>query len=386
MTKLEEITELDRLCEAFKAVRKASAWKSSTQRYGADVIMQSLKLQRDVRSGKYQQGELLHFTLNERGKERDIHAPTVRDRVLQKVVNQDILLKCPRKYLIYDNFASLTGRGTALARKRHLIHLRKFIAEHGPDGYVLQIDIHHYFESINHSTCWQMVGPHIPESVRPLVRYLIDNAAEGNAGLNLGSEVPQTLAVYYLHPVDDYCKIVKGVKFYGRYMDDIYIFGKSKTELRELLAGVKAQLAALHLEVNERKTHIIKLSHGYVFMQLKYRILPNGKVLVTPAPAKITRERRKLKAYKRLRDAGKLSMREIQNAYKSWRQCIIKDCSCVRSVLNLDALYEELFGEAPGRNRKSDSQRTRWSIPDAPGEKRYIMAETPFTARIGIYI
>lgn len=118
MTKLEEITELDRLCEAFKAVRKASAWKSSTQRYGADVIMQSLKLQRDVRSGKYQQGELLHFTLNERGKERDIHAPTVRDRVLQKVVNQDILLKCLRKYLIYDNFASLTGRGTALARKR----------------------------------------------------------------------------------------------------------------------------------------------------------------------------------------------------------------------------------------------------------------------------
>ena len=386
MTKLEEITELDRLCEAFKVVRKASAWKSSTQRYEADVLMQSLKLQRDVRNGKYQQGELLHFTLNERGKERDIHAPTVRDRVLQKVVNQDILLRCLRKYLIYDNFASLTGRGTALARKRHPIHLRKFIAEHGPDGYVLQIDIHHYFESIDHGICWQMVGPHIPESVRSLVKYLIDNAAEGGTGLNLGSEVPQTLAVYYLHTVDDYCKTVKGVKFYGRYMDDIYIFGKSKTELRELLAGIKAQLAALHLEVNERKTHIVKLSHGYVFMQLKYRILPNGKVLVTPAPAKITRERRKLKAYKRLRDAGKLSMREIQNAYKSWRQCIIKDCSCTRSVLNLDALYEELFREAPGRNHKSDSQGTRRNIPDTPGVKHYIMTETPFTARIGTYI
>lgn len=386
MTELEEITELDRLCEAFKEVRKASAWKTSTQRYEADALMQSLALQKEVRSGTYRQSELLHFTLNERGKERDIHAPSVRDRVLQKVVNQDILLKCLRKYLIYDNFASLPERGTSLARKRHLIHLRDFVTKHGAEGYILQIDIHHYFDSINHGICWKMVEPRIQESVRPLVKYLIENASEGDTGLNLGSEVPQTLAVYYLHTVDDYCKIVKGVKHYGRYMDDIYIFGESKAALRELLAGIKEQLAALGLSVNERKTHIVKLSHGYTFMQLKYRILPNKKILVAPVPAKITRERRKLKAYKRLRDAGKLSMQEIQNAYKSWRQCIIRDCSCTRSVLNLDALYGELFGEAPDTSRKNDSRKTRRDIPDAPGEKHFIITETPFTARIGTHI
>ena len=121
-------------------------------------------------------------------------------------------------------------------------------------------------------------------------------------------------------------------------------------------------------------------------MQLKYRILPNKKILVAPVPAKITRERRKLKAYKRLRDAGKLSMQEIQNAYKSWRQCIIRDCSCTRSVLNLDALYGELFGEAPDKNRKNDSRKTRRDIPDAPWEKHFIITESPFTARIGTYI
>lgn len=384
MTEIEEITELDRLCEAFKEVRKASAWKTSTQRYEADILVQSLILQKEVRSGTYHQSELLHFTLNERGKERDIHAPAVRDRVLQKVINQDILLKCLRRYLIYDNFASLPERGTSLARKRHLIHLREFVAEHGTDGYILQIDIHHYFDSINHEICWRMVEPHIPESVRPLIKYLIENASEGDTGLNLGSEVPQTLAVYYLHPVDDYCKIVKGVKPYGRYMDDVYIFGESKEELRELLAGIKEQLAVLGLSVNERKTHIVKLTHGYVFLQLKYRILPNGKILVTPVPAKITRERRKLKAYKRLRDTGKLNMQEIQNAYKSWRQCIIRDCSCTRSVLNLDALYGELFGEAPDQHHRS--RKTRRDIPGTPGIKRFIMTETPFTARIGVQV
>ncbi|MBQ8135144.1 MAG: hypothetical protein IJ711_00290 [Lachnospiraceae bacterium] len=384
MTELEKITELDRLCEAFKEVRSVSSWKASTHRYEADVIMNSLKLQEEVRNGTYKQSAMLNFTLNERGKLRDIHAPAVRDRVVQKTVNQDILLPCLRKYLIYDNAASLEMRGTAFMRKRHLIHLRNFIRENGTDGYILQVDIRHYFDSVDHEICWKMIEPRIPESTRPLVHYIIDNASESDKGLNLGSEVPQTLAIYYLHPVDDYCKIVEGIKGYGRYMDDIYIFGKSKEELWRILDGIKKQLVPLKLEVNEKKTQIVKLSHGYTFMQLKYRILENGKVLVTPAPAKITRERRKLKAYKRLYDEGRLDEVDILNAYKSWRQSILRDCTCTRSVENLDRLYEELFGTSP--HRKPKNEETRYSIPDAPGEKHFIISDTPFTRRIGANI
>ena len=249
----------------------------------------------------------------------------------------------------------------------------------------MQIDIRHYFASINHEICWKMIEPHIPESTKPLVHYIIDNASEEDTGLNLGSEVPQTLAVFYLHPVDNYCKIVEGVKWYGRYMDDIYLFGKDKAELWRILEGIKQQLKPLKLEVTEKKTHVVKLKHGYTFMQLKYRILDNGKVLVTPAPVKITRERRKLKAYKRLLDKGKISEVEILNAYKSWRQCIMQDCNCTKSVMSLDRLYEELFGEKPNRPTPK-STKTRYNIPDVPGEKHFILTETPFTKRIGTII
>ena len=382
MTELEQITELDRLCESFKGVRKVSSWKASTQRYEADVIANNLRLQRQVRSGTYKQSPMLNFTLSERGKIRDIHAPAVIDRVLQKVVNQDILLPCLRKYLIYDNSASLAKKGTAFARKRHLIHLRDYIRTNGVNGYILQIDIRHYFDSIDHEICWRMIEPLIPESTRQIVHYIIDNASESDKGLNLGSEVPQTLAVFYLHPIDDYCKIVERVKWYGRYMDDIYIIGADKDELRRILAGIRERLVPLKLELNEKKTQIVKLTHGYTFMQLKYRILDNGRVIVSPAPAKITRERRKLKAYKRLYMEGRISKGEILNAYKSWRQAILGDCSCIKSVSNLDALYERLFGQSPNlpvMKRKV----TRRSIPDTPGEKSFVLAETPFTRRIG---
>lgn len=371
MTELEQITELDRLCQAFKEVRSVSWWKSSTQRYEADVIMQNIRLQREVRAGLYQQSPMLHFYLNERGKLRDIHAPAVRDRVLQKVVNQDILLKAIRKHLIYDNSASLTGKGTAFARKRHLIHLRDFIRRNGTDGYILRIDIRHYFDSIDHDLCWRMIEPLIPESTKPLVRYMIEHASETDAGLNLGSEVPQTLAVFFLHPVDNYCKIVEGIKWYGRYMDDIYIFGTDKQELQRILEGIKKQLIPLKLEINEKKTQIVKISHGYVFMQLKYRLLDNGRVVVSPAPVKITRERRKLKAYRRLLDKGRMQEIEVWLAYNSWRESILKECSCYRSVKNLDALYKDLFGKEPTIPPKRPVV-TRKNIPDTPGEKHFI--------------
>lgn len=96
-----------------------------------------------------------------------------------------------------------------------------------------------------------------------------------------------------------------------------------------------------------------------------------AKVIVSPAPAKITRERRKLKGYKRLFDKGKLTEEEVLNSYMSWRQSITKDCSCYRSVKNLDALYEQLFGKSP-LEQKPKSNKTRYNIPDAPGVKHFI--------------
>lgn len=226
-----------------------------------------------------------------------------------------------------------------------------------------------------------MIEPHIPESTKLIIHYIIDNASECESGLNLGSEVPQTLAVYYLHNIDNYCKIVEGIKGYGRYMDDIYIFGDSKQKLWHILDGVCERLSALKLEINEKKTQITKLSHGYVFMQLKYKVLHNGKVVVSPVPAKITRERRKLKAYKRLYDKDKINEIEILSAYKSWRQSIIQDCSCIRSVENLDRLYIDLFGLSP--NRRVKTKMTRRDLPDVPGVKNYILPDTHFTRRIG---
>ena len=56
-----------------------------------------------------------------------------------------------RKYLIYDNSASIKGKGIDFARKRLLVHLRKYYHQHGSnDGYILLIDFSKYYDNIQH--------------------------------------------------------------------------------------------------------------------------------------------------------------------------------------------------------------------------------------------
>ena len=57
----------------------------------------------------------------------------------------------------------------------------------------------------------------------------------------------------------------------------------------------------------------------------------------------ITRERKKLKAYKRLLDKNKIKMNEIENIFKSWMSSNYKVMSKIQ-ISNMYQLYYDLFG------------------------------------------
>ena len=271
---IEELTTIEKLNNAFYIASVESKWKCATQRYHSNLLINNLELQEDLRNGTYQIQPTINFWICERGKDRYIESPTIRDRIVQKVLTTEILIPSLTKPLIYDNYASLKGRGTTFARKRIDILLHKFIRKYGTDGYVLQIDIKKYFPSIDHEILKGMLHEriHEPPEIINLIDYIVDCSSSTGKGLNLGSEAPQIFAVYYLNPIDTYAKTVRGIKYYGRYMDDIIVFSNSKDELQDLLNGIVEQLAKLKLSINEKKTHITKLSNGFTFLQIKYNV------------------------------------------------------------------------------------------------------------------
>lgn len=344
---IDYLFTLENLNNAFHECSQIAHWKESSQRYRSNLLMNNIKLQDDLKSGEYKLSPTTSFDLVERGKRRHIEAPAIRDRIVQKILCQKILVPKLTKPLIYDNYASLKDRGTSFARKRIEILLKRFIRKHGSDGYILQVDVRRYFDSIDHRVLKELVHKKIHErpEIMELIDYLIDASSDTDKGLNLGSEAPQIFAIYYLSPLDTYVKTVCGMKYYGRYMDDIFVISDSKEELKILLEGIRKQISRLKLELNERKTHITKLSHGFTFMQIKYSF-DGQRVIKRPSHSKVVRERRRLKKYKLLFDKGVISEFDIHNAYKSWRNGVIKDCNaCKRTMQNMDRLYDDLFPE-----------------------------------------
>lgn len=375
MATLQGLFELNTLCECTYECTKQSRWKETTQRYIANMLPLNIDLREDVLNGRYTVQPTTDFLLNERGHIRKIEAPVVRDRVVQKTLTKHVLTPSLRPYLIYDNYASLTDRGTHFARRRLEVMLRRYMSKNGTDGYILLIDIRKYFENVDHEVLKDLIAPKLakePREVIDLIHYVIDTSSHSEKGLNLGSEAPQIFAVYYLNPIDQFVKVVKGIRYYGRYMDDIFVIGKSKVELTHLLTEIKEKLSELKLEINEKKTHIVKLNHGFTFLQVKYNILPSGRILKRLSHGKIVREKRRLKAFKRMTDRGQMTENDVLLCYKSWRGTVVREHNACRKTLdNLDALYKSLFPVQEEAERKGRNALFAESFKEAEKEDLY---------------
>ena len=139
-------------------------------------------------------------------------------------------------------------------------------------------------------------------------------------------------------------------------MDDIYIIGETRTEVLSIIEGISEQAKELGLFVNEKKTHIARLSDTYKYLQIRYTLTDTGKVIRRIDPKSVTRERRKLKAYKRLLDKGRMSAEDVEESFKSWMGSMNEYMSN-RQITNIIDLYNDLFR----RELTWESQsRLRW--------------------------
>lgn len=367
---LDELFSLDNLNEAFYECIKDGHWKESTHKYWANLLQNNLQLRKEILDGTYRVSQLVRFTIHERGKIRRIEAPAMRDRIVQKVICMKVLIPQITPYLIYDNYASLKHRGTSLARKRLEIDLREYIAEYGDDGCVLLIDIHDYFGSINVKRVEEQIHEHVKESAEVLnfIDYCIEASSHGDNGLNLGAEIPQICAVFYLYRLDDWIKIVQGEKAYGRYMDDIRCIVRDKDRAATLLREAVKIIHSEGLEINEKKTQIVKLSHGFTYLQTKYNV--DGNRLITrPTHDKITRERRRLKKQRKLVDEGRASEKDVFLWYMSWRNELLADYnSCWKTIQSMEKEFYALFKPAPGHEKKSREELIEKAFREAEYE------------------
>lgn len=335
----EKLTDMNALYHAFEQSKSGVDWKCSIQRYEANVLPEILKLHRELENGTYKQKSFYEFDAYERGKRRHIKSLHISDRVVQRALCDEILSPSLQKYLIYDNGASVKGKGIEFSRNRLRAHLQKYYRKHGNKGYILLIDFKKFFDSIPHDKVLAEVAKHIDdERVMDLLTRMTASFGDGRS-LGIGSQISQVMGVYYPTRIDNYCKIVKGCKYYGRYMDDLYIIHEDKEFLKSLLVEIRNIANELGLTISEHKTQICRIDKGFVYLKMFHFVTETGKIVRKPCKANTTRERRKLK---KLKDKD-IPVKDILDSYKSWRGSVAKYQSR-RVVQNMDKLFMELYG------------------------------------------
>ena len=345
LVRFGEVFTFEHLYEAGMICCNGVRWKASTQIFEARLPSWAATVQDELMAGTWRSRGFTRFTIRERGKTRDIQAVDIAERMVQKCLVRHCLRPLVLPRIIYDSHATIPGHGTEQALARLKEHLRWHYARHGTEGYVVTMDYHDYFASIDHERLIGMYG-RLPMDERclDLVAYLV-NCFEGPRGLGLGSEVSQVSAVYYVSPVDHLVKDRLGTHCYGRYMDDSYAVLPTREEAEALLSAVREKSAELGLTLNEKATRVRPLGQGFRYLKKRVSVTESGKVVMRPQRDNVVRERRRIRENIAAVLAGEKTPEAERQSWEGWRaHCLRLDAH--RTVSDMEAYRRRLLEEA----------------------------------------
>lgn len=369
-----EISNINVLYDAFTKAKVDSDWKPQVQKFEINLLTELVKLQKELQNRTFRFSSTNDFILNERGKTRLISGDHIRDRVVKRALCDEVLIPFIKKYLIHDNGASLKGKGISFTRDRLDVHLEKYYLENiSNKGWILLGDYTKYFDNIQHELLMDMFKAIIKDDLaiwlleKVLEQAMIDVSFMGDIEfanclntvfnsldynkidktlltgekymrkhVNVGDQVAQVAGVFYPHRLDNYIKIVEGVKYYGRYMDDFYTIHHDKEYLKDLAKKIKIEATRNGIILNPSKTMICKLSEYWRYLQIQYSLTATGRIIKKIHPKRLTAMRRKLKKL-----ATILPEEEFDNYYNAWFKNYYKLMSKQQRE-NMNKLFQEL--------------------------------------------
>lgn len=386
---IDSIADANVLIKSFDKSKKGVTWKQSVQKYELNLLQNTYHTRKKLKNKTYTSSKFVEFPLSQRGKTRWIKSVHIKDRVVQRALCDQVLLPNLTKYLIYDNGASLAGKGIDFTLDRLKKHLHDYYKKyHDNKGYIILVDFSKYFDNIPHAELVKYLTRDIEDQdLIDLIKYLVSlfridtrfipkemqlefkngifnnlkysayiyehnkkkkivnkdgNPLEKSIGV--GSQISQIGGVYYPTPMDNFFKIVKGIKPYARYMDDAYIIVRTYQEAKEALKAVYEISESLHIHVNKKKTQVRKLNQPFTFLKIRHHFLQNGTVIRKVSRDNVTRNIRKMKKLSTKLEDNELTFQQAQQPYASFRGRLCK-FNNRETRRNCDKLFNHLYIE-----------------------------------------
>lgn len=365
--KLEDVVTFNNYFRALKECNKAVSYKYSVQEYDSNCVLYITDTINSILQGEIPAvKDIKHIVIYERGKRRVITPIYIGDRITQKVLCDNVLIPSICPHLIFDNGASMKGKGTSFARKRINCFIEKAKREYKMgEFYVLTFDFKNFFDSIPHEQCYRVLKKYLsderlvdltigiiesyklcnirtigaPDKRKEALKQLLEHKGKG---ICLGSQISQIMAVAIPNDFDHFVKDKLRIKYYERYMDDGVIILDDKKQVQEIKEILSVVAQKYGLTFNVKKTRVVKISKGFTFLKVKYRVSDN-QTIKQLAKSGIVRERRKLKRFRAKVKGGDMSLKDVYNNIQSWN-AHSKIAKCNTTVKNIFGLYDKDYG------------------------------------------
>ena len=278
------ICSMDNLYRAYQNAKSGKGWYKEVKQIEKRPFYYLAGLQYMLKNHLFKTSEYEIFILNEGKKKRDVYKlPFFPDRIAQWAILQVI-----EPFLVAnmtaDTYSAIPGKGIQPivndlrgyyktkrvdGKKKSVWVPSILLTDEENTRYCYKIDLHHYYQSINHEVLKQKFRKVFKD---PELLWLLDEIADSintateedlielslsgeievdpNTGIPIGNYMSQYSGNFYLSSFDHWVKEELHVKHYYIYMDDVVIFASSKEELHEIHRKVTAYTRDyLHLNI-----------------------------------------------------------------------------------------------------------------------------------------
>lgn len=278
------ICSMDNLYRAYQNAKSGKGWYKEVKQIEKRPFYYLAGLQYMLKNHLFKTSEYEIFILNEGKKKRDVYKlPFFPDRIAQWAILQ-VIEPFLLANMTADTYSAIPGKGIQPIvddlrghYKTKIVDGKKksvwvpsiLLTDEENTRYCYKIDLHHYYQSINHEVLKQKFRKVFKD---PELLWLLDEIADSintateedlielslsgeievdpNTGIPIGNYMSQYSGNFYLSSFDHWVKEELHVKHYYRYMDDVVIFASSKEELHEIHRKVTAYTRDyLHLNI-----------------------------------------------------------------------------------------------------------------------------------------
>lgn len=287
------------LFQAYFDTRKNKRNTINALRFELEYEKNLFALFEEIKNYAYKIGPSTCFVV-EKPIRREIFAADFRDRIVHHLIF-NYINPIFEKHFIKDSYSCRIDKGTSYGVERADHFIRSCSENYQKNCWILKLDIKGYFMSMDRNILYSKIENKLQSLENPkfdinlmlyLIRAVVFNDptkncrvkgkredwvglpkskslffAGKNKGFPIGNLTSQLFGNIYLDEFDHFAKEKFGIKYYGRYVDDIIIVHPNKKYLTAVISRIRDYLQKeLTLKLHPKKIYFQHFSKGVKFL------------------------------------------------------------------------------------------------------------------------